>query len=198
MAIRRRTPRGPYHRPSAVREAPGQVHVPHGQPLLETEALTTYAGKAFPVRTGNLRRSLRFTYIASGLTVQCRIHRGRVSIGGFSRTMRRYLETVFFLYRLPQRAAGFQSGGHKGRARRLGQNPQHRGVDNPVDRSVWYCPRRVSVPPNLATSLGLRGPRGLDEQQKKAPTLLTQCRGFCCFHRSESPKEGLLYRIEPQ
>ena len=43
--------------------------------LLETEALPRMRA-GIPVRTGNLRRSLRFTYIASGSHGQCRIHRG--------------------------------------------------------------------------------------------------------------------------
>ena len=62
--------------------------------LLETEALPRML-QGVPVRTGNLRRSLRFTYISSGLTV----HVGFTGAGYYWRylpKMRRYLETVFF------------------------------------------------------------------------------------------------------
>ena len=62
--------------------------------LLQAEALPRML-QGVPVRTGNLRRSLRFTYIASGLT----IHVGFTGAGFYWRylpKMRRYLETVFF------------------------------------------------------------------------------------------------------
>ena len=62
--------------------------------LLETETIPRMR-KGIPIRTGNLRRSLRFTYIPRGLTVSI----GFTGAGYYWRflpKMRRYLETVFF------------------------------------------------------------------------------------------------------
>ena len=62
--------------------------------LLEAEAIPRMQA-GIPVRTGNLRRALRFTYISSGLTINV----GFTGAGYYWRylpKMRRYLETVFF------------------------------------------------------------------------------------------------------
>ena len=62
--------------------------------LLETQALPRML-QGIPVRTGNLRRALRFTYITSGQTISV----GFTGAGYYWRylpKMRAYLETVFF------------------------------------------------------------------------------------------------------
>ena len=141
---------------------------------------------SMPVLTGRMKASAQLDIERTRETI--RLHFRVVTYWLLPPAMRPYLDAHGKAVRHSRRL--------RTHTRPAGLIPQDRGVDNPVDR-LYGTYRRVSVPPNLATSLGLRGPRGLDEQQKKAQRCLPIA-GLLLFPSFGEPQRGQCDRTEPQ